>query len=168
MILLPGEHASYEKLTAALHKELKPGAEMERQMVQKIIDTQTRLNRIAVIETNILNTSLVGSETDAPHEDALETLMAQCRAWIKNDGSFEKLGRYEARLSRQLIMYTKEFERLKTNRIAEEKLALSAPAEETKSVTFEDSSFRQPPASYVMSAIDCTSNDPVSPQMEAA
>jgi hypothetical protein len=116
LILQQHEHEAYTRLTTEITKNLDPQTELERQLVQKIIDTHTRLNRIAALDGNILNFGLTSNETDAPHDDALETIAAQCRSWIENADSFEKLGRYEARLSRQLLQYTKELERLQANR----------------------------------------------------
>jgi hypothetical protein len=65
---------------------------------------------------NILNFSLTLNESDAAHDDELETIAAQCRAWVHNADSFEKLGRYEARISRQMLQYTHELERLQKDR----------------------------------------------------
>ena len=48
---------------------------------------------------------------------------AQCRAWIENADSFEKLGRYEARISRQMLQYTTELERLQQARRLSEHMA---------------------------------------------
>ena len=116
LILQAHEHEAYNRLTKALKEDLQPKTEQERQLVQKLIDCHTRLNRIAALDGNILNFGLIQNETDADHDDALETIVAQCRSWIENADSFEKLGRYEARISRQLLQYTKEFERLQKDR----------------------------------------------------
>jgi len=116
MLLQEHELEAYNRLSAELNKQLEPGSELERQLVQKIIDCHMRLNRIAALDGNILNFGLTQNETGAPHDDALETIAAQCRSWIENADAFEKLGRYEARISRQLLQYTQEFERLKARR----------------------------------------------------
>jgi hypothetical protein len=148
MILQEHEHEAYNRLTDELNRQLKPGSELERQLVQKIIDAHTRLNRIAALDGNILNFGLIQMETAAAHDDALETIAAQCRSWIENADSFEKLGRYEARISRQLLQYTQEFERLRAIRRCIE--SSSAPVEddettETEAVTNESGSFRNTP-----------------------
>ena len=75
-----------------------------------------RLNRIAAMENNVLNISLLENTSNAAHDDATETIAAQARAWVDRADSFEKLGRYEARISRQLLQYTKELERLRQAR----------------------------------------------------
>src|ERR1700685_4497011 len=58
LILQPDEFDAYDRLTKALREELNPKTEMERQTVQKIIDTNFRLNRIAGLENNMLNFGL--------------------------------------------------------------------------------------------------------------
>ena len=129
MILQAHEHEAYQRLAAELTKDLAPVTEMERQLVQKLIDCHTRLNRIAALDGNILNFGLTQNETDTDHgsdqhgsdqSDALETIAAQCRSWIENADSFEKLGRYESRISRQMLQYTKELERLQKDRVQNE------------------------------------------------
>jgi hypothetical protein len=129
MMLQPHEQEAYTHLTQSLIAELNPATESERQLVQRIIDCNTRLNRIATLETNILNFGLLenmfeappqstDSEPGAPTEfdDRLESMAAQTRSWLANENSFEKLGRYEARLSRQLLAWRKELERLQAAR----------------------------------------------------
>ena len=121
MILQAHEHEAYERLATELTNDLTPGTEQERQLVQKLIDCHTRLNRIAALDGNILNFGLTQNESGADHDDALETITAQCRSWIENADSFEKLGRYESRISRQMLQYTKELERLQTCRAERER-----------------------------------------------
>jgi chromosome segregation ATPase len=129
MILQPHEQEAYARLTASLNADLAPATESERQFVQKIIDCHTRLNRIAALETNLLNIGMVEQIEPTPHEDSIECMAAQARAWLAQDTSFEKLGRYEARLSRQLLQYTKELERLQQARKSAEQILSFAAAE---------------------------------------
>src|SRR5262249_15288475 len=83
----------------------------ELQLVQKIVDCHMRLNRIAVLDNNMLNFGLLENLADGDPDDTA-IAHAQARSWIAQQMSFEKLGRYEGRLSRQLLAYTKELERL--------------------------------------------------------
>ena len=117
MILQPHELDAYRRLSTALHLEYKPATESERQFVQKIIDAHTRLNRIVAIENNILNVG-VSQNTHPNSQNAPDTeaMVAQARTWTEEANSFEKLGRYESRISRQLIQYTKELDRIQTAR----------------------------------------------------
>ena len=80
MILQTHELEAYTRLGEALNHDLAPATEQERQLVQKLIDCHTRLNRIAALDGNILNFSLTQNESDAAHDDALESIAAQCRA----------------------------------------------------------------------------------------
>lgn len=116
VVLQPGETEAYNRLTNALLLDLKPATELERQTVQKLIDAHFRLNRLAGVENNIFNFSLIENTTDTPHDDRVEVMIAQTRAWIERAGSFDLLGRYEARLARQVLHFTLEFERLQTAR----------------------------------------------------
>jgi hypothetical protein len=72
------------------------------------------------MENNILNFSLIENTSAAPHDDETECMAAQSRAWLEHENSFEKLGRYEGRIARQLLTYTKEFERLHAERLQRE------------------------------------------------
>jgi hypothetical protein len=123
MILQTHEHEAYQRLANELNKDLTPKTELEHQLVQKLIDCHTRLNRIAALDGNILNFGLTQNESNAEHDDVIETIAAQCRSWIENADSFEKLGRYESRISRQMLQYTKELERLQDDRVERERNA---------------------------------------------
>src|SRR3984885_6029041 len=105
MILLEAEAEAYNRMGAAMLIDLKPKSEPERQIAQKIIDTNFRLNRLPAIENNLFNFGLAANETDTPHDDRLEVMVAQTRAWMERAGTIDTLGRYEACLSRQLLKY---------------------------------------------------------------
>jgi hypothetical protein len=49
MLLQTHELEAYQRLTTALTGDLNPATEQERQLVQKLIDCHTRLNRIAAL-----------------------------------------------------------------------------------------------------------------------
>jgi len=116
LILQPDETEAYNHLSNTLIAELKPMTELERQAVAKIIDTHFRLNRLAGVENNVFNFGLIDNTTDSPNDDRIEVLIAQTRAWIERSGSFDVLGRYEARLTRQVLQFTRELERLQADR----------------------------------------------------
>jgi len=115
-MLLDTEAAAYNRMAASMLIDLNPKTEPERQIAQKVIDINFRLNRLTTIENNIFSFGLVAGETDAAHDDRIEVMAAQTRAWIERASSFDCLGRYEARLSRQLLKYQEEFERLQAER----------------------------------------------------
>jgi hypothetical protein len=113
IVLQTDEMEAYNHLTESLIKDLAPRTELERQTAQKIIDTHFRLNRMSALENNLFQFGVIDHTTSAPHDDRVEVMIAQTRAWIGRSGSFDMLGRYEARLARQLMRYTLEFERLR-------------------------------------------------------
>jgi hypothetical protein len=126
LMLQPNEMEAYNCLTAALLSDLKPKTEPERQLAQKIIDGHFRLNRLAGVENNMFNFGLIQHTTDTDHDDRVEAMVAQTRAWIEQSHAFDVLGRYETRLSRQLLKYTGEFERIQKDRIARERAEWAA------------------------------------------
>src|SRR5277367_941083 len=123
LMLQPSEMEAYNRLTSALLSDLKPKTEPERQLAQKIIDGHFRLNRLAGVENNMFNFGLIEHTTDTDHDDRVEVMVAQTRAWIEQSHAFDVLGRYETRLSRQLLKFTEEFERIQEERIARERAA---------------------------------------------
>jgi hypothetical protein len=133
---------------AAMLIDLKPKSEPERQIAQKIIDTNFRLNRLPAIENNLFSFGLAANETDTPHDDRLEVMVAQTRAWMERAGTIDTLGRYEARLSRQLLKYQQEFERLQTVRKEQERIDSHRSRNEIKRDQFDPASFGLPPGSY--------------------
>jgi len=116
LMLLDTEAEAYNRMAASMLVDLNPKSEPERQIAQKLIDINFWLNRLAAIENNIFSFGLTENETDIDHDDRIEVMAAQTRTWIERSSSFDTLGRYEARLSRQLLKYQEELERLRTER----------------------------------------------------
>ena len=148
MILQTHELEAYRSLSTALYQDYKPANESERQFLQKIIDCHTRLNRIVAIENNILNVGVSQNiRPDSTNDEETEAMVAQARAWTQDEDSFEKLGRYESRISRQLVQYSKELDRIQTKRKVHEaeieKLRQPVP---NKPDTAKVIPFRQTPA----------------------
>ena len=151
LLLQPHEHEAYTRLTSALTREYAPATESESQFVQKIIDCHTRLNRIAAIENNILSVGVTrhtnpDSTPDSINDATTESMIAQAAAWAAEAGTFDKLSRYESRISRQLIQYTKELDRIQTARkqARTERENQRHPIE-IKPNTTQSASFRQTP-----------------------
>ncbi len=141
LILQPDEMEAYNQLSYALICELKPMTELERQAVQKIVDTHFRLNRLAGVENNVFNFGLIDNSRDTPHDDRIEVMIAQTRAWIERSGSFDTLGRYVARLTRQVLQFTRELEHLQAARAHREFRESLRKPEEMKQDTFNPASF---------------------------
>jgi hypothetical protein len=108
MLMQAYEVEVYRKLTDNLLAEFQPETEMERQIAQKIIDTNFRLNRLSSIENNMLNFDMMSRETNRNDDDRTEVMCAQAQAWKDEAKSFDILGRYEARLTRQLLLYIRD------------------------------------------------------------
>jgi hypothetical protein len=141
LILLETERVAYNRMATSMLNDLNPRSEPERQIAQKIIDTNFRLNRLTAIESNMFSFGLLENETGTEHDDQIETMAAQTRAWIERAQSFDLLGRYETRLSRQLLKYQQEFERLQAERKKQELIDKSRSAEEIKRDAFDPASF---------------------------
>ena len=158
MVLQKHELAAYEQLTVKMLADLKPVSEPEKQIARKIVDLNFRINRITAIENNMLNFDMGPNEPDFEEDEGIARMMGQARAWKQEAHSFEILGRYEARLSKQLLQYQKELERLKAVRIAEVHATSVALRQttETAQLNHELASFGKPAPAYVMSAVSQT------------
>jgi hypothetical protein len=146
LLLQPYEMNAYNQLSYALICDLKPMTELERQAVQKIVDTHFRLNRLAGVENNVFNFGLLANTADTPHDDRIEVMIAQTRAWIERSGSFDTLGRYEARLTRQVLQFTRELEHLQAARERREFRESLRQPEQMKPDTFNPASFCRTPS----------------------
>ena len=117
MLLQPHEVEPYRRMTKAFHHDYKPQTEIEYRLVQHIVDCNMRLHRIAAIESNLFSVGTVDNvRENVLHDDVTEAVIAQTRAWLKQEDSFEKLGRYESRISRQMLKYTGEIDRVQNLR----------------------------------------------------
>jgi hypothetical protein len=160
MILQDHEVEPYRRMSAALHSDYRPKTEIESQLVQKIADCNMRLNRIAAIDSNLLNTGIAENTNEAPC-DATESVIAQTRSWVKQADSFEKLGRYEARISRQMVQYIRELDRIQARRKS------TTETTESKKDSSKFGSLRKtPPANWIphtMTAVAVGSRSEVAP-----
>jgi hypothetical protein len=142
LILQKHEFEAYNEMSDRMLKHLKPKSEPERQIAVKIIDTNFRLNRLPAIENNMFSFGIVENEHgDSDNEDRIEVMGAQSRAWIQHHHIFDTLGRYEARLQRQLLKYQQEFERLQAVRKRQESLDEDKTDEEIEADRFDPASF---------------------------
>ena len=148
LVLVEHEFDAYHDACERALRDMKPQTEMERQIAQKIIDINFRLNRITSLETNMFNLDTVHAATDMYDDDRTEIMCAQTRAWKNESHHFDLLGRYEARLSKQLLNYQKELERLQTLHKAEE----SRQPQQTAPVNPDMASFGNTPSTLIMKA----------------
>ena len=82
LILLESERVAYNRMAISMLSDLNPKTEPERQIAQKIIDTNFRLNRITAIESNMFSFGLLENERQNDSDNEIETMAAQTRAWI--------------------------------------------------------------------------------------
>jgi hypothetical protein len=151
LVMQQHEFSAYEDLTQRMLSDLKPVSEPERQIAQKIIDLNFRINRLTAIENNLLNFDMGANEPDFEEDEGIARMMGQATAWKKNAQSFDILGRYESRLSKQLLQYQKELERLQALRVNATSVAFTQTTETTP-LNPESASFGKTPPAYVMSA----------------
>src|SRR5579871_3531348 len=122
MFLQASEFLPYMELGRDFFEEWRPVGIREIQYVQKIIDTNWRLNRASAIETNFLNISLleVSQRTDQ-NDEPTQAVVAQGTAWsadCSRGNVFDKISRYESRLRRGLFQYEHELTAIQDRRIA--------------------------------------------------
>jgi hypothetical protein len=140
---------------------------MERQTVQKIIDTNFRLNRIAGLENNMLNFGLWENQQETESDERLDIMKAQTLAWMERSKNFDLLGRYESRLTKQLLAFTRELERLQGDRRDRERTQALIHPEQTKPHNPDLASFGNGTPQFVMSAISSASEAPPEPEIPA-
>jgi len=148
LILQESEVEAYNRMSTSMFSDLKPKSEPEHQIAQKIIDTNFRLNRLTAIENNLFNFGLTQNETDTDQDHRIEVMAAQTRAWIEHAATFDTIGRYEARLSRQLLKYQQEFERLQALRKQHEFADRHRTDEQIEQDKFDPASFGPVENSY--------------------
>ena len=170
LILQESEVEAYNRMSTSMFNDLKPKSEPEHQIAQKIIDTNFRLNRLTAIENNLFNLGLTQNETDTDQDDRIEVMAAQTRAWTEHANTFDTIGRYESRLSRQLLKYQQEFERLQAVRKQHEFADRHRSAEQIEQDKFDPASFSPiensyrilthlPPPKTAQTSDPCTAGD---------
>ncbi len=82
MVLHEHEVEPYHRLCRALNADYNPQTEIEKQLVQHIADANTRLNRIAAIESNLFsvgtsNETKVNTPTTRPLRSSARSVPSQ-------------------------------------------------------------------------------------------
>jgi hypothetical protein len=117
MMLQPHEVEAQTRMSHNMMEDYRPKTEAERQLVIKIVDCHMRLNRVSAIDNNILNLSMLEHiRTEDGQSPELEIAIAQSKAWLEHAAELDRLSRYGARISRQLLQYTKELSRIQKER----------------------------------------------------
>src|SRR6266478_5999048 len=89
-VVLPTEdHSAYQHHSQSFLEEYQPKGATETQLVQSLIDTSWRTNRIASVETNLFSLGLTEMENriHANHPEA-ETALAMALAFREHTSAF--------------------------------------------------------------------------------
>ena len=99
---MPSEDiAAYRRLAASYFDDLQPSGAVERQFVQTLADTAWRMNRIRVIENNLLALGAIDGDTQPVHADAaIRASLATASALSTCCRELSALSLHEQRLSR--------------------------------------------------------------------
>ncbi len=121
-VLLPTDHLpAYEALLTRFQSKYNPANPEERTLVQSIIDTTWRLERISTIDFAIFAMGAVELADEFPDLDpATRAQMIQVETYLKYEKQLRNLHTQEARLQRLLNKETAELQRLQADRLQQE------------------------------------------------
>jgi hypothetical protein len=122
IVVLPNEDMqAYLAFGQSLLDDMAPQGELEKQMVQTLVDTQWRLNRGRAVENSMF---AIGDEGPAGDIDVahpqIHATMAAARLFMQEADKVERLSRYEQRLSRTFSTTLKQFREIQAERKARE------------------------------------------------
>ena len=118
IVVLPNEDMqAYLAFGQRLLEDLAPQGELEKQMVQTLVDTQWRLNRGRSVENSMFAIGHEGpaGDIDVAHPQVHAT-MASARLFMQEADKVERLSRYEQRLSRTFATTLKQFREIQAER----------------------------------------------------
>jgi hypothetical protein len=121
-VLLPTDDvAAYETLTSQVVNDFNPATPGERTLVQSLIDTLWRLERITNLEFALYTKGSIEFADEFSHlEPATRSHMILAETFLKYEKSLRNLNTQEARLHRKLAKDTAELERLQAERREQE------------------------------------------------
>jgi hypothetical protein len=124
-VVLPSEDAAeYDRKLNAYTKDLKPVTEEEHRLVQTLLDSFWRIDRIKRLETGlILKGQLEFANKFQDQSPANQASLINVEGYLKYEKSICNLHRQEARLVRQLEKAQAELLRLQTIRKREDRAA---------------------------------------------
>jgi hypothetical protein len=127
-VVLPSEDAAeYDRKLNAYTKDLKPATEEEHRLVQTLLDSFWRIDRIKRLETGlILKGQLEFANKFQDQSPADQASLINVEGYLKYEKSICNLHRQEARLIRQLERAQAELLRLQTVRKREDRAAADA------------------------------------------
>jgi hypothetical protein len=122
-VLLPTDSLpAYEALIARFQKKYNPANPEETTLVQSIIDTTWRLERITTLDFAIFAMGAVELADEFPdvHDPDTRAQMIQAQTYLKYEKQLRNLHTQEARLQRLLTKETTELQRLQSDRLQRE------------------------------------------------
>ncbi len=116
IIVMPTEDlAAYQRHLNSFTEECNPKGPIEAHLVQALADTSWRLNRVAALETNLLNLAAVG--------EGIEDALAIAASLESQSKALSNLSMHSQRLSRQFertVDKLNELQKTRRDREAEE------------------------------------------------
>ena len=117
--LIPGEDPdAFQEHFCEIELDLKPASAIESNLVEQIADVSWRLKRLSRIEAAVI-TEFYDDAAEQPRNQGNDTdqLLGKALADDKHLAALNRLGRYEAQLSRRYHRALKEFRDLRKERI---------------------------------------------------
>jgi hypothetical protein len=100
----------------------------------------------------MLNFGLWENQRETESDERLDVMKAQTLAWMERSKNFDLLGRYESRLTKQLLAFTRELERLQGDRRDRERSEAIIDPQQNKTHNHDLASFGNSGPQLVMSA----------------
>ena len=130
-IVLPGEdHEAYQNQLTSYIEHHAPGSDEELRLVQSMVASLWRLNRIQTLESAIYIKGRI--EFASKYEDepaAVRKALIDAEVYLKYEKSIRNLNIQEARLNRMYDKDRAELQRLQITRKRDERIAAQAAAE---------------------------------------
>ena len=117
--LIPGEDPeAFQEHFCEIELDLRPATAIESNLVEQIADVSWRLKRLSRIEAAVI-TAFYDATAEQPHNQGNDTdqLLGKALAHDNRLAALNRLGRYEAQLSRRYHRALKEFRDLRKERI---------------------------------------------------
>ena len=154
IVVLPQEDMqAYLAFGQRLLDDMAPHGELEKQMVQTLVDTQWRLNRGRSVENSMFAIGHEGpaGDIDVPNLQ-VHASMASARLFMQESDKVEKLSRYEQRLTRTFTVILKQFREIQAERKQREANELYNAGLIRKLLLMEKKSFRPDDYGFVLTS----------------
>ena len=152
-VVLPTEdHSAYERHARSFLEECRPKGVIETQLVQSLIDTSWRLNRVSAVETNLFSLGILENESRvrASHPEA-EAALAMALAFREQTGAFAQIGIYCQRLARQFERTLTLLREIQDERLGVERRQLTRAASILKMHKAENQPYQPSADGFVFS-----------------